>query len=90
MGIAFQQLAVFEGAGLTLVRVDDDIFGKNIFGYKPPFNTRGKTSATSAAKVAFGNLGDDVLRLIVFDDLAQRLVTATGDVNVQFSNIGHL
>src|SRR5579859_442775 len=92
--IVFQDGSVFAGAGLTLVAVDQDVFGLGRFlGYEGPLHAGGEAGAAAPAKVRRFDLIDDVvgrhaegflrgfvaIELEVSLDIGRALAKALGD-----------
>ena len=66
MGIVPHDLAVFAGAGLGLVRIDDEIGGPGIaLGHERPLEAGGEAGAAASAQAGVAHLGDDPVVALV-------------------------
>src|SRR5690606_29865984 len=83
--IVAQDVAIFEGTRLALVRVADEVLlAREGTRHEAPLQSRGKARPASAAQAGSLDFGDDVLgRHAADEDLAQGFIAAAGDVVLQ-------
>src|SRR5699024_7005680 len=90
VGIALQDGTVHERPRVALVRVAADIFLVRLVGRRElPFQARGESGAAASPKAAVQQDLDHVLRRLLREHDAQRLIAAGSDVFLDIFRVDH-
>ena len=83
MGVALEQRAVHEGAGVAFVGVADDVLqGARRLARELPLRAGREARAATAAQTRLGDRRDDGLGVVLGEHPSQRPVAAVGEVVV--------
>src|SRR5215472_11326524 len=88
MGIFLDEQPVLERAGLTLIRVANQILGLGIvFRHEAPLHARGKSRAATSAQARSLNLVDQLLRCYLSHHFFPRTISAARLVDRDFVRV---